>query len=358
MAGTVIVLGAGATKSCAGPLTDEILREVFVNRADFPNQERLDELEKFLAEHFHVLPGAPKEDYPGLPLLMSLIDTAIDRRQAFHPAWNLDRVTGLRHAMELAIFDLLEWRLKKAQTNNHFTLLSSLYPHPLEPRVISLNYDLVADAAVMFYGESRVDADPQGNLPDYGCDISTDFYRNNPKRFGTLLKLHGSLNWLYCRTCQRLEIGASESRRYLRALGNLLGTSGKNLDNFYRGADSKCATCDTELRALLIPPSHLKDYRNPHLADVWYRAERLLRDSDRAVFVGYSLPDDVEVVYLLKRGLAHLPPDRVIVVEYDSADPETPIRSHPAGRRYRSLFGDGIRWSARGLDDWLAKGMV
>src|SRR5438034_10557162 len=126
MAGTVIVLGAGATKACAGPLTDEILREVFANRVDFPNTHKLDELEQFLAEHFHVSPGAPKEDYPGLPLLMSLIDMAIDRRQAFHPAWNLDRVTRLRHAMELAIFDLLEWRLMRAQTKNHYDLLQKL----------------------------------------------------------------------------------------------------------------------------------------------------------------------------------------------------------------------------------------
>ena len=43
---------------------------------------------------------------------MSLIDTAIGRRQAFHPAWDLDAVTRVRRAIELAIFDLLEYRLE------------------------------------------------------------------------------------------------------------------------------------------------------------------------------------------------------------------------------------------------------
>ena len=190
-------------------------------------------------------------------------------------------------------------------------------------------------------------------FPDYGCDISTDLYRNHPKRFGTLLKLHGSLNWLYCDSCHRLEIGASESRLFVRALTSLVG-AGKGLESFYLGAGSVCATCGTKLRALLTAPSHLKNYQNPHLASVWYRAERLLRSASRAVFVGYSLPeDDVEVIYLLKRGLAHLPAGDITVVEFDKDNPNIAINDHPAGRRYRTLFGDGLVWSARGLDPWL-----
>ena len=356
MGETALVLGAGATKSCKGPLTNEILNEVFLNKADFPNAAALTELEQFLQQNFHVPAGATQHDYPGLPLLMSLIDTGIERRQAFHPAWDLDAVTRVRHAIELAIFDLLEYRLEKAPTNNHYKMLSHLYPVPQEPRVISMNYDVIVDAAIMYYGESRAapGAAAEWKFPDYGCDISTDVYRNPPERFGTLLKLHGSLNWLYCGTCHRLEIGASEARPFVRALTSLVG-AGHNLESFYLGAGSNCQTCGTELRALLIAPSHLKNYRNPHVTNVWYRAERLLRTASRAVFVGYSLPeDDVEVVYLLKRGLAHLSPDDITVVEFDKENPDITLMNHPVGRRYRSLFGDGIGWSARGLDGWLA----
>jgi hypothetical protein len=265
MAETVVILGAGATKACKGPLTNEILPEVFLNKADFPNAASLTQLEQFLQQNFHVATGAPPQDYPGLPLLMSLIDTAIERRQAFHPAWDVDAVTQLRHATELVIFDLLEYRL---------------------------------------------------------------------------------------------EIGASEARPFVKALTSLVG-AGHKLESFYLGTGSKCQTCGTELRALLIAPSHLKNYRNPHLTNVWYRAERLLRSANRAVFVGYSLPDDdVEVVYLLKRGLAHLSPADITVVEFDATNPDITLGAHPVGRRYRSLFGDGIAWSARGLDSWLRSSQV
>jgi len=234
-------------------------------------------------------------------------------------------------------------------------MLRHLYPEPQEPRVISMNYDVLADAAIMFYGQGRVPpgAAREWKFPDYGCDISTDVYRNHLERFGTLLKLHGSLSWLYCGTCHRLEIGASEARPYVKALESLVG-AGHGLESFYRGAGSKCQTCGTDLRALLIAPSHLKDYRNPHVANVWYRAERLLRTAGRAVFVGYSLPeDDVEVVYLLKRGLSHLSPADITVVEFDEKNPGIALKDHPVGRRYRSLFGDQIVWSAHGLDGWL-----
>jgi NAD-dependent SIR2 family protein deacetylase len=48
----------------------------------------------------------------------------------------------------------------------------------------------------------------------------TEFYRNETHKFGTLLKLHGSLNWLHCKTCNRLEIGASERNRYIKRVDN------------------------------------------------------------------------------------------------------------------------------------------
>jgi hypothetical protein len=88
------------------------------------------------------------------------------------------------------------------------------------------------------------------------------------------------------------------------------------------------------------------------LAQVWYEAERVLREAGRVVFIGYSLPeDDVEVIYLLKRGMAHLAPNQITVVEYDSLMPM--LGDHPVGRRYRTLFGDNIDWHPEGMDMWL-----
>lgn len=102
----------------------------------------------------------------------------------------------------------------------------------------------------------------------------------------------------------------------------------------------------------MITPTSLKDYRNPHIASLWYQAERALRQCDRIVFVGYSLPwDDVDVIYLLKRGLSHLSGKSITVVEW-AAKP-VPIEKHEAGQRYRAVFGRGIDWQPLGFVDWV-----
>ncbi len=261
----------------------------------------------------------------------------------------IDRVSEIRAAVEMGIFYLLELKLLQAQTNNHYNLIQKLYPTPADPCIISLNYDLIIDTALMFISEQRF---PEGCLPNYHCDIRTEFYRSDQRRFGSLLKLHGSLNFLYCKTCHRLELGASESKRYLKILNRLMGADAKaTLDTSYMQQGSPCLTCGTELRPLLVAPTQLKNYRNPHLTQIWYEAERMLRECKRAIFIGYSMPDDdLEVVYLFKRGLAHLKPGDLTVVEYDTAYP--PLQAHQVGRRYRALFGD-VDWHPEGLDDWV-----
>jgi hypothetical protein len=348
---TVVFLGAGATKSVGGPLTNEILPTILAANqsgvAPVPDfGGKLPPLKSFLEELFHVTQDMEKESYPGLPLLMSLLDTAIERRQVFHSNWDGAKIAELREAIELGIFDALENALLRAPTNNHWQLLQQIYPKPSTPYVISTNYDLVIDAAMMYVSETRL---PEGGLPDYHCAISTAFYASGTPRFGTLLKLHGSLNWLYCKTCHRLELGASESRKFIKILNKLIGPT---VEQSYAPDGSPCPTCRTKLRPLLIAPTHFKDYRSPHLAQVWYQAERVLREADRVIFIGYSLPDDdVEVIYLLKRSLAHLNSAQITVVEYDSTN--SPVHLNTVGRRYRTLFGDAIDWHPEGLNLWL-----
>jgi hypothetical protein len=108
--------------------------------------------------------------------------------------------------------------------------------------------------------------------------------------------------------------------------------------------------CRGHVRPILITPTHRKDYRNPHIARIWYEADRMLRHADKVVFIGYSLPDDdVEVIYLFKQALAHLDASRVTVVETVAMDD----RTNQVGERYRALFGDSLDWRSEGFAGWL-----
>jgi hypothetical protein len=86
----VAIFGAGASKACGGPMTDEILPHAFEafhsakRPQSYDREDFFDDVERFLCEQFYLPKHAAvrqKAHYPGLPLLLSLLDTSIDRGQ-------------------------------------------------------------------------------------------------------------------------------------------------------------------------------------------------------------------------------------------------------------------------------------
>jgi hypothetical protein len=343
MNNTVIICGAGASKASGAPLTAEILPEAMCNYNELEREGYLAKLDNFLQAEFHLSPNPAcrsQDNYPPLPLLLSLVDTALDRKQPLGSYKDLDEVLELRSAIEYAIFAVLERALRHPARNYYLDLLNKVFG-PEEPQVISLNYDILADNTFAQISEFS----SQAGFPDYGCDITTEVYRQHP-RYGTLLKLHGSLGWTYCPGCNRLDIGIAETgRRFAKVLDELYQEV--NLNEKYACRGSPCLTCGSYVRPILITPTFRKDYRNPHITRVWYKAEEALRGAEHAIFVGYSLPsDDVEVIYLLKKGLRHLHPHDIEVVSRSPADSDV-------ANRYRVLFGPEICWRSNGIESWI-----
>jgi hypothetical protein len=345
---TVVIFGAGATKACGGPLTNEILPQAFepTIRSEIEREYYIDLLDLFLVENFH-LPQQQADrieaDYPALPLLLSLVDKAIDRDQPMGPNWTVDKLRDVRRALQYMIFALLEYKLRRFSHNYYADLLQALDPtRSNPPKVISLNYDIIADNSLVQHN---------GVLPDYGCNITTERYQTYPHR-GTLLKIHGSLNWSYCPGCHRLDLGVAESGRTYKMLEELYQVN--PLEERYTCHGFPCKRCATFVEPVLITPTQTKDYRNPHVAEVWNLAEQALRDARRVFIVGYSLPDDdLDVIYLLKRGLGQLAssaPQNITVVGKTNDEAIRPVNMHPVGRRYRSIFGPNIDWRTDGFE--------
>ena len=146
-----------------------------------------------------------------------------------------------------------------------------------------------------------------------------------------------------------------------KALGDLFD-SGQD-DDPYGPKAAPCRNrpcCDGSVGPILVTPTFVKDYDNAHISRVWEEAEEAMKEADRAFIIGYSLPtDDVEVAMLLKRGLAHLCPKKITVVEYEQGEENmrtgerTRLGDHPVGQRYRSLFGPDLDWHTTGFEGWL-----
>jgi SIR2-like domain len=362
---TVFIFGAGATKACGGPLTADILPAAFGTSTRPPIQlaSLAVPLEECLVRHFHIpenVSSRERDDYPPLPLVLSLLDLAIDQDRPLsfrldgnsYDNWDHERLSLARKAIEYVIFAVLDEYLDTMKRNFYEDLFDMICLLRSEPCAISLNYDILLDSVLFRIAEKHRGPDAK---VAYCCDIQTDAYRTRKTNFGRLMKLHGSLNWLYCPCCRRLDLATSDCAERAVSCSILHDLVIQNsLDEHYHTKPKKCPECTTPMRAVMITPTRAKDYRNPHIQGIWYEAERALRRAEHVCFVGYSLPDDdLEVIDLLRRGLGHLPPSRITVVEYD--DRKREISQHPVGRRYQSMFGDKIEWRVGGFEGWLAE---
>jgi hypothetical protein len=366
---TMFVFGAGATKACGGPLTAEILPYAYAPgfAGTRRRQDLFAQLDDCLIQHFHVPQAATDrhpDDYPPLPLLLSLLDLAIDQDRPLvfdrlqpdsrRDHWSHEKLAAARKAIEYVIFAVLDAHLRTLQRNWYADLFDVLpigyTPH--EPSVISLNYDILLDNVMFQLAEEQRGPDAR---PTYACEILTEAYTRRGIEYGELLKLHGSLNWLYCACCRRLDIGMSDSGRQTATCKMLQELYNQHPLEGHYAETAGCPECGTPLRAVMITPARAKDYRNPHLQRIWYRAERALRLAEHVCFIGYSLPDDdLEVIDLLRRGLGHLTGECITVVEYAAEDQaQRATARHPVLRRFESVFGKGIDWYTRGFGAWV-----
>ncbi len=353
---TVVFLGAGATAACGGPLTNQILPYVFDNAAVpvFQREEFLRTLTSFLRDAFWR--GQQRGPMPSLTVLLSILDMAIDRKHAFGAKWTHGELAKVREALEYVIFASLEYALSKPHPDEklQLDLFRSVGDANRHVNVVTTNYDIIADNSLI---------ELSNHFPDYHCGIATADYASAPKR-GSLVKLHGSLNWLYCPNCQRMDLGLSRSgTRTIKVLDQLYREHERRkltLEQRYACSGSPCASCKTSVRPVMISPTFQKDFRNPHLTSIWLAAERVLREARRVIFVGYSLPDDdIHVTYLLKRTLGHLAPKALTVVELDRRTPEAMAKElHPTHTRFAAMFGEGIDWQPDGFKKWLGRGRI
>ena len=143
---TVVVFGAGATRACGGPLTNEILPDLLAKRGTLEREGYLKLVELFLVDIFN-LPrtGRRPEHFPPLPLVLSLVDTAVDRGDAFGRKWGAAQLRTVREGLEYGIFALLEDRLRSISPY-YKSFLTTLYEAaPEDVTLLSLNYDIIAD---------------------------------------------------------------------------------------------------------------------------------------------------------------------------------------------------------------------
>ena len=349
MVDTAIFLGAGASKAEGAPLQGQLFLEYFSSPSFRTSRRKMDrELTAFFSQMFGI--NVKRRDLSSVPFptfeeVLGLTDLAIIRKEAFRhfDVESRDHNSGrLRFIAQYLVFlvaDVLRAKLA-GQARLHRELVTALREENQLNRTVfvSTNYDILIDNALT---ETR----RHGIYLDYGVEFRNFEWRNDWERpvrgsSVSLFKPHGSLNWLFCPTCDELQITPKEKID----ISQLISES----------ANARCPECRTIYSPLIMPPTFYKDLNNVFLSEIWNRTDVALRKVKHIIFCGYSFPDaDIHIKYLLKRAQTN----RTVPVCF------TVINNHPGKKpddaqqeqsRYTRFLGKNVNYTSKSFEEFAA----
>ena len=317
----VIFLGAGASASEGAPVQKDLFLEFFrTDRTRRSHPAGIGRLERFFRDFFGIDVRDASSDtmFPSFEETLGILEIAMDRGENFRGysvASGTPDVQTIREDLIFLIALVLNRTLRNPR-GHHRELVNRLDSEGrmLHTAFISLNYDILIDNALT---ELHPDIDI-----DYGVEF-TNYHRERDwqvprkERSVFLLKIHGSLNWLYCPTCISLTLTPHE-REMTRLVEHTV----------------PCEQCGMSMTPIITPPTYLKGLKNYFLHQIMHTSSEVLRNARRIIFCGYSFPDaDLLVRYMLKR----------LELNYDSR-PDILVLNSYEGKRQTSKVMEEQRY--------------
>lgn len=322
------LLGAGASKPAPSniPTVKELLphllerarrldREDVTKLADFCEGLKIDNIEDLLT-------AAQLATFCSkTPLVLRLLNYLLYRRDTEVPdelipgdLWSsvqrrsrritessadMSSVAFLQDTLQV-LFGLLASTMLPSQPNKaHESIATYAHTHP-GATIVTTNYDCCMDLALESVSQ------------DFTYCI--DFCNRKPvtmdgeAHFCQLIKMHGSLNWYYCETCQEVQIVdmTDTIKRYME-------------DSSPYPVIGICRVCGGQKRGLLVPPLAMKFDIAPPLTPLLPAAEAAFEKADLIVVVGFSFAEaDVYISRMLSKTMQSSSNQRLVIVDPDS----------------------------------------
>ena len=357
----VYILGAGASKAVIpdAPLMAQLLPEALKifkqpNYSKGHWDRRIRRINDFFngfyklnLDTLEINPDALLKTFPSLEDILTQLDDAIIEGRPLSRKYDVPCLRTLREDLVFAICEVLRKKMDFAKVSGRELMQRFMQGLGPNDSILSLNYDIIVDNAlsIPYYPARFVD---YGLSVRYALNnsfrpIAYNLLERPPPNTPPLYKLHGSLNWLYCPSCQQLDVTIGE----------------KGVHYIYEEErDFACPDCQGRYDPLIITPTLLKTYNNILLREVWRQAEDKVSKADGVVFIGYSLPDaDVQLRCMLKRALFKKSIRRggtstckICVVS--KSPPDNEKHSNETHRRYMKQFGD-VEYYADGFQGYI-----
>jgi hypothetical protein len=346
----VFVVGSGFSAHAGLPLVSEFTQAILAARAAESGKSRLlvNFLNEFVQTTFPHEEPLAAEDWPSLEDLFTSVDLAANTGHCLGKSYDAARLRTVRRALISRIIRMLGSRYKAAwiRKDASWRLLKKfLTAVPWDRSAfVVMNWDAVI--------ENRLFAMHENPGIDYGCDAAQasfpsrargrrlTIYKRPRSPSATVIKMHGSVNWLYCDNCRQLFWFPPLS--YKKIADQLLTPrdwSAISPGSGVRTVARICPRCRSEsLSTRLATFSYRKALEFPMFQKSWSTAEAALSQAQRWGFIGYSMPAaDYEFKFLLKR----LQSARTVAPEFVLVTGGSAAQS--TYENYRRFFGRGVQ---------------
>lgn len=347
---TAIFLGAGASKAEGAPLQGEMFKEYF----KFVKQpqsmffsERHSQLDTFFQQIFNIdvnLMNLDLIDFPTFEEVLGVLDQAILRNETLKD-YDLDnindnsnRLRQIRTYVILAMAEIIDNKLLVHKGLHNKLIKRLINENVLENCIfLTTNYDILIDNALSKLIDRNI---PLDYLIEFENFNRVNDWRRPSRNANKLFKLHGSLNWLFCPTCNNITLTPLE-----KGISRLFTNIG----------DAICPDCETLYTPILIPPTFFKNMGNVFIQQIWNKAEQELRKVDHVIFCGYSFPDaDVHIKYLLKRIQTNREmPMRFTVINRPHKELVS-LSAQDEEKRYKRFLGPTVHYTKASFEEFVA----
>lgn len=296
---TVYFLGAGASNASDFklPLMKGFFQEDVFSSGEYKNLKKF--IEKYFSRGFI---NELNMNELNMEEVITMLELSLDK---FGSLGNIPETYLFDAKREFGkyVIDRLKLPLGNNLCSKHSILAKNI---KRSDTIISLNYDEIMEIALTRESLEEVHVWNSNNLI---CPLAQDTSAGEiipslstislVENEGYFLRLHGSINWLYCPN--------PDCWLHLSFYPNIWNRA---------QADAPCIYCGTPISPVIVPPTMKKAFEEyPRLGIIWAVAYREIKNANKIVFIGLSLAEsDYYLNWMIKSAVYNSNEPKIIEV--------------------------------------------
>jgi len=293
------ILGAGFSKCADLPVQAEFSLLLTSDEFSTPIDNVITQaIKQFLKDVFG---WKDSNEIPSLEDIFTFIDLSAGSGHHLGIKYSPKLLRALRRMLIYRTFQIIDYRYRYSPDIEallrHYQTESCSF--------IVMNWDIVLEKHLL-----SINHDQRINYITPSYDWK-DHNRGNPEDGIKICKIHGSSNWVYCENCKTLFYLLDNKLSLHKKVGLVKSDfrlfdekfTDKHFDNALgiSPEDRKCKICNNAIASHIATFSYRKSFRTAAYPAIWSEVENILGNSNKWIFVGYSLPEaDFELKHLIK----------------------------------------------------------